>query len=161
MALFTDPDWQARNWIRDIVAHHAAENAALQRAAAAKGYEMPLAEQARYARPFPGTTMINAPNLNAGSGPSPTPAAGAAAVDAALGAPARGLAGLAIGPWALAGLMGLSSVLGAGAGGVGLALASRLWAPPAPPAAVGEAEIRVFWGDQEITPEAPAEAETQ
>lgn len=146
---FADPDWQARAWFREILAHHHAENSQLQRAAAAKGYEMPLAEVEKYARPFPGTVMVNAPNLN--SGPAPAAAAATAAADVAR-EPPPGLRG---GPLALAGLMAASSILGAGAGGVGVALAARLLARPPADAA---AQVRVFWGDEEITPQRPAEA---
>lgn len=141
--LFADPDWQCRNWIRDIVAHHAAENAHLQRAAAAKGYGMTLADQSKYARPFPGTVQINAPNLNSGAaGTSPT----AAADEGNASAPSR--APLSVGPWLLLGMMLLAGLLGTAGGGLVAYVLSR-----------GEtARIHVFWGDEEITPDKPATA---
>lgn len=85
-------------------------------------------------QPFPGTSQTY--NVSAQSSRSSLPAILAAS--------------------ALSGLAGAG-----GAAAVGALLRGEPTAAVQPAAASGEAEIRVYWGDQEILPERPAQAVTE
>lgn len=152
MMAFVDPDWQARAHLRDVLIHHHAENSFLQRAAAAKGYEMTLEQAAKYARPFPGTTMSTTTTNILGDGPTQ----GARIPDRGIGGDSAGAAPTTrrSSPLPTLALMGLAALGGAGGG----LLLSRVGQQTIDPAA---ADIRVYWGDQEITPERPGEAVTE
>lgn len=124
---------QARSWLRTWFAWHVKELGNMTGRAAAKGFGMaPESYQ-----PFPGTTQTSY-TLNA---PTPAPAVAAAAATAT-----RRL-------WPA---IAAAALTGLGGAGVGALVAKYLGS-----SAEADAQIRVFWGEQEITPERPGQAVTE
>jgi hypothetical protein len=126
-----------KNWLTTIVLHDVAEKMNICRAGQAKGFGLSLEQ---FARPFPGTTS----NVTIQQQTEP----------AKSGAAISGMARLLVAAI-------LSAVLACpvgGAIGAGLAWWLLRGTRPASQPAEGVAKIQVFWGDEEIVPNKPAEA---
>lgn len=122
---------QTKSFLRDVFVDDYKQKAHLLRMVMGKGYGMKDFESV----PFPGTTSQTYVNLGA---PPAVPSMAAAA--------SRGILPK----------LAAAALIGTAGAGLGAAVASYFSA-----AREADAQIRVFWGDTEITPGTPAEAVTE
>lgn len=129
---------QTKSWLRDVFAHDYAQKSHLLRMVMAKGYGM---HREFESQPFPGTSSNTTTNIQLPGAPAPAAAVAAVATSA----------GRRVWPAVAA-----AALTGLGGAGLGALVAEYFGQ-----AAEADAQIRVYWGDQEITPDAPAEAVTE